>query len=93
MEQAKYPVDKKVHPYTTIAHVPIGEFLVGIPWTTTRARQHVINKVSQTLHKVVIFNNNLSNPFKNGIKGIGLQVGPRNHIENILAHSLSTLES
>ena len=63
-EQAEYLVDTKTSPPSAIIQVHIAEFLAGIPWTPLRARQHVVNEISQTLHKVLIFNNNLSNPFQ-----------------------------
>lgn len=68
-EQAEYLVDKKIIPHTTIALVQIAELLAGIPWTTRRAREHVVNETSQALHKVLIFNNNLSNPFQKWSQG------------------------
>ena len=47
----------------------IDEQLAGIPWTQTRARQHVVNEVSQSLHKILICNNNVSNPFQRWNQG------------------------
>lgn len=43
--------------------------LAGIPWTQARARQHVVNEVSQALHKLLVFNNNVSNPFQQWTQG------------------------
>ena len=64
MEQPEYLVDKRGQSFSAIAHVHIAELLAGIPWTQSRARQHVVDEVSQTLHKSLIFNSNLSNPFQ-----------------------------
>jgi len=68
-EKAEYLVDKSTKPHKAIAHVQVAELLAGIPWTTIRARQHVVDEVSQSLHKLLIFNNNLSNPFQNWNQG------------------------
>ena len=68
-EQAEYLVDKRGQSFGAIAHVHIAELLAGIPWTQSRARTHVTNEVSQTLHKMLIFNNNLSNPFQQWSQG------------------------
>lgn len=68
-EQAESLVHKSSQSFTTIALVHIAEFLAGISWTTSWASQHVVNEVLQTLHKVLIFNNNLSNPFQKWTKG------------------------
>lgn len=68
-EHAEYLVDKSRHPNNTIAQIQIAELLAGIPWTQTRARQHVVDEVSQSLHKFLIFNNNLSSPFKSWSQG------------------------
>ena len=57
------------HNFGAVAHVHIAEVLAGVPWTTDRAKQHVVNEVSQTLHKLLIFNNNLSNPFQTWTQG------------------------
>jgi hypothetical protein len=67
--QPEYLVDRRGSSFGAIAHVHIAELLAGIPWTQGRARQHVVNEVSQTLHKSLIFNNNLSNPFQNWAQG------------------------
>lgn len=68
-ENAEYLVDKRVLPHRTIVQAQVAEQLAGIPWTTKRARQHVVDETSQALHKVLIFNNNLSNPFQNWDQG------------------------
>lgn len=68
-EQAEYLVDRRGTSFGVVAYVHIAEVLVGIPWTQTRARQHVVDEVSQTLHKKLIFNNNLSNPFQRWNQG------------------------
>lgn len=69
LEQTEYLVDKRGSSFGTIAYVYVVEQLVGIPWTQIRARQHIVNEVSQALHKILVFNNNLSNPFQQWIQG------------------------
>ena len=69
VEQAEYLVDKKTPPHSPVVHVWVAEQLAGLPWTPTRARKHVVNEISQALHKVLIFNNNLSNPFQTWDQG------------------------
>lgn len=68
-EQTEYLVDRKGQSFGAIAHVHVAELLAGIPWTQARARQHVVNEVSQALQKTLIFNNNLSNPFQRWTQG------------------------
>lgn len=68
-EQAEYLVDPKTSPPSAVTHVHIAELLAGIPWTSSRARQHVVNEISQALHKVLIFNNNTSNLFQKWQQG------------------------
>lgn len=68
-DQAEYLVDTRTSSGSTIARVHIAELLAGVPWTTTRAREHVVNEISHALHKVLIFNNNLSNPFQKWSQG------------------------
>lgn len=68
-ELVEYLVDRRGHSFSTIACVHVAEQLAGIPWTQTRARQHVVNEVSQSLRKILIFNNNGSNPFQRWIQG------------------------
>ena len=68
-EQAEYLVDYKVSPPGAITQVHIAELLAGIPWTSTRARNHVVNEISHALQKVLAFNNNLSNPFQQWQQG------------------------
>ena len=68
-EQTEYLVDTRGHSFGAIAHVHVAEVLAGIPWTQSRARQHVVNEVSQALHKLLVFNNNLSNPFQKWTQG------------------------
>ena len=67
--QAEYLVDTRSQSFGAIAHVHVAEVLAGIPWTQSRARQHVVNEVSQVLHKSLVFNNNLSNPFQKWAQG------------------------
>ena len=69
IEQAEYLVDKRGQQFGAIVYVHIAEQLAGIPWTQSRARQHIVNEVSQSLHKLLIFNNNLSNPFQKWSQG------------------------
>lgn len=69
LEQVEYLVDNRGQSFGAIAYVHIAEVLAGIPWTQCRARQHVVNEVSQALHKILIFNNNLSSPFQKWSQG------------------------
>ena len=57
----EYLVDTQNH--KAISTVHISEQLAGIPWTTQRARQHIVNEVTQALHKLLIFNNQQTTPF------------------------------
>lgn len=68
-EHAEYLVDQKTDLHSPVVQVWVAEQLAGIPWTPARARQHVVNEISQALHKVLIFNNNLSNPFQKWDQG------------------------
>ena len=63
-EPAEYLVDNSKKPFATMTTMHVAELLAEIPWTTTRARQHVVNKIAHTLHKVLIFNSQLTSPFK-----------------------------
>lgn len=92
-DQAEYLVDKSHQPFSNIALVHVAKLLAGIPWTTSRARQHMVNEVSQALHKVLIFNNNLFNPFKNGLKDNGTHIGGQYPEKNLLAHCMPTSQS
>ena len=67
--QAEYLVDKRCKPFGPIAYVHIAEVLAGIPWTSSRAKLHVVNEVSLAMHKILIFNNNFSNPFQRWNQG------------------------
>jgi hypothetical protein len=69
LDQAEYLIDRRGPSFGAIAYVHIAELLAGIPWTQSRARQHVVNEVSQALYKLLIFNNNLSNPFQRWTQG------------------------
>ena len=62
--QAEYMVDRRGQAFGPIAYVHIAEVLAGIPWTSSRAKLHVVNEVSLAMHKILIFNNNFSNPFQ-----------------------------
>ena len=64
MKQLEYLVDKITHPFTTIAYTHKVELLAGIIRTSTKLQQHVMNEVSHALHKLLIFNKNISNPFQ-----------------------------
>ena len=68
-EQAEYLVDTKTTPPSAIIQVHVAELIAGIPWTPSRARQHVVNEISQALHKVLTFNNTRSNPFQKWQQG------------------------
>lgn len=65
----EYLVDKSSLPFTSITEVTVAEQLAGIPWTALRAKQHVVNEVTQALHKVLVFNNNLTSPFQKWAQG------------------------
>ena len=69
LKQAEYLVDRRGQSFSAIVYVHIAEVLAGIPWTQCRARQHIVDEVSQALHKILIFNNNLSNPFQKWVQG------------------------
>ena len=58
----EYLVDNCKQSYTPITIVYIAELLAGVPWTATRARQHIVNELSQALHKILIFNNQNNTP-------------------------------
>lgn len=60
----------KTSPPSAITQVHIAELLAGIPWTPSRARLHVVNEISQALHKVLKFNNSTSNPFQSWQQGL-----------------------
>lgn len=65
----EYLVDTKAKPSCMITVVQIAELLAGIPWTTNRARQHVVNEVAQALHRILIFNNTTTSPFQKWTQG------------------------
>lgn len=64
----KHLMDKSDHSSTPIALIHVG-LLAGIPWTQSRAWQHVGNEVAQALHKVFIFTNKIPNPLKKWTHG------------------------
>ena len=68
-DQREYLIEKKLNSYTPIAIAHVAEILAGIPWTMKRARQHVVNELSQALHKVLIFGNNSFNPIQQWNQG------------------------
>lgn len=59
----EYLVDNQFQPHKAVSTVFISEQLVGIPWTSKRAQQHIVNAVTQELHKVLICNNQQTTPF------------------------------
>ena len=67
--QKEYLVDTSKQTPTPITTVHIAEVLAGIPWTSHRARQHIVNEVAQGLHKVLIFNNQHNTPFQKWSQG------------------------
>ena len=68
-DQSEYLVDTKAKAMSVITQVQIAEVLAGIPWTTQRARQHVVNEVAQSLHKVLVFSNSSTSPFQRWTQG------------------------
>lgn len=68
-EHEMYMIDDSNQPFSTIVVVQIAEQLAGIPWTTSRARQHIVNEVAQILHKPLIFNSNQTSPFQSWTQG------------------------
>lgn len=85
----EYLVDNSKQPPTPITTVYIAEVLAGLPWTTHRARQHIVNEVAQGLHKVLIFNNQHTPPSKSGHREDGKLAGPSLQKGNISAHCMS----
>lgn len=63
----EYLVEHNAH--KTITPVHIAELPAGVPWTTSRARQHIVNEVAQALHKILIFNNQQTSPFQTWLQG------------------------
>lgn len=68
-EHQDYLVDNSHQPHTSITTIHITEILAGIPWTTQRARQHIVNEIAQGLLKVLIFNNPHNTPFQKWSQG------------------------
>ena len=68
-EQKEYLVDRKQRSFSPIAISHIAELLAGIPWTPNRAKQHIVNELSQALHKILIFGNNAYNPIQRWSQG------------------------
>lgn len=68
-EQMEYLTNSKTTTSKAIAQVHIAEQLAGIPWTETRAQQHVVNEVAQALYKVLVFPNPTSNPLQRWKQG------------------------
>ena len=65
----EYLVDNNKHSYSTITIVHIAEVLAGVPWSLSRARQHIVKETAQALHKVLIFNNQYTTPFQTWDQG------------------------
>ena len=69
LEHKEYLVDTSQQPHAAISSINIAEVLAGIPWTRQRARQHVVNETTQSLLKVLIFNNQHNTPFQKWSQG------------------------
>jgi hypothetical protein len=67
--QQEYLVDTSKQLHKPITTVYIAEVLAGIPWSKPRAKQHVVNEVTQSLHKIMIFNNQHTTPFQKWSQG------------------------
>jgi hypothetical protein len=67
--QQEYLVDTSKQTLKPITTVHIAEVLAGIPWDQLRARQHVVNEVTQALHSILIFNNQKTTPFQKWSQG------------------------
>ena len=67
--QQEYLVDISRQSPQPITTVHIAEVLAGIPWSQQRARQHIVNEVTQALHKILIFNNQQTTPFQKWSQG------------------------
>jgi hypothetical protein len=59
---SEYLVDSSKLPLAPITSASIAELLAGVPWTSHRAKLHIVNEVSQALLKVLIFNNQHNTP-------------------------------
>jgi hypothetical protein len=68
-EAMDYLINTKVAASKSIAQVHIAELLAGVPWTETRARQHVVSEVAQALYKVLVFTNPSLNPLQRWKQG------------------------
>lgn len=68
-DHKEFLVDNSKQPPTPITTIHIAEVLAGIPWTTIRVRQHVVNEIAQGLLKVLIFNNQHNTPFQKWSQG------------------------
>ena len=68
-DQVEYLVNENNTCLMNITEVNIAELLAGIPWTTNRAQQHVVNEIAQALHKVLMFNNTRTSPFQKWSQG------------------------
>jgi exonuclease III len=43
--------------------------MAGLPWTLQRARQHIVNEVTQALQKFLVFNSQHTTPFHKWTQG------------------------
>ena len=68
--QTEYLTDNSTQPHSAITSANIAEILAGVPWTTQRARQHIVNETAQALQKVLIFNNQHNTPFQRWDQGL-----------------------
>jgi hypothetical protein len=66
---SKFLADSSKQPSSPITVVHIAEVLAGVPWSEIRARGHIVNETAQTLHKVLIFNNQHNTPFQKWDQG------------------------
>ena len=68
-DQEEYLTTNNARATQITAPIQIAEILAGLPWTKNRARQHIVNEVTQTLHKFLIFNNPNTTPFHKWSQG------------------------
>lgn len=76
---AEYLVDKKPPPGNVLVRVQIAELLAGIPWTESRVKQHVVNEVAQTLHKLLVFTTKITNPLQKWGHGKWVAIWDEDH--------------
>lgn len=68
-EGIEYLISTKADTLRAITQIHIAELLVGVPWTETRVRQHIVSEVAQALYKVLVFTNPASNPLQKWKQG------------------------